>query len=441
VHRVVCFRQLAPLLLLACGAVASAHAEPATGTVLPAELSLDEAIALFRAHGFDLLIADAGVRGAEGDLHTAGAVPNPTWSLQGSYSFAFPGGDKPQTPWGVTAGLGDNNAIEDAISGKRGLRRAVARAALAAARFQRADVARTVEFQVKSQYLSALLARDLLDFAVETQRGALKTYELMHVRYLSGAISEADEARIETAKLEADQSVDQAEATLRTAKLGLAFLLGVRGRVPEFRVSADLPVYRVPPALAARSKEDLIDDALGRRPDLAGARKQRDRADAQLRLARRLRVPDLSLDVAYQQQAGTDRNAAQPPTFSLGVGGTLPIFYLQRGEVMRAAADLRVQSLTGEKLAAQITSDVETAWTHYAGSRKLVERMQTRLLDRARRARDLVEIQYKKGAASLLELLDAQRVWIATNGEYYQDLASYWTAVFELEQAVGMELR
>ena len=67
--------------------------------------------------------------------------------------------------------------------------------------------------------------------------------------------------------------------------------------------------------------------------------------------------------------------------------------------------------------------------------------MEGRLLDRARRARDLVEFQYKKGAASLLELLDAQRTFIATNVEYRQNLADYWTAVYQVEQATGTEFR
>jgi cobalt-zinc-cadmium efflux system outer membrane protein len=48
-----------------------------------------------------------------------------------------------------------------------------------------------------------------------------------------------------------------------------------------------------------------------------------------------------------------------------------------------------------------------------------------------------VEIQYQKGAASLLEYLDAQRTYIAVNLESLQDLAGYWTAVFKLEQALG----
>jgi hypothetical protein len=45
-----------------------------------------------------------------------------------------------------------------------------------------------------------------------------------------------------------------------------------------------------------------------------------------------------------------------------------------------------------------------------------------------------------RGAASLLELLDAQRTYIGTNLEYLNDLASYWIAVFRLERAVGVDL-
>jgi outer membrane protein TolC len=38
-------------------------------------------------------------------------------------------------------------------------------------------------------------------------------------------------------------------------------------------------------------------------------------------------------------------------------------------------------------------------------------------------------------------MLDATRTFIATQSEYLQDLTNYWNAVYQLEQAVGMELR
>jgi cobalt-zinc-cadmium efflux system outer membrane protein len=130
-----------------------------------------------------------------------------------------------------------------------------------------------------------------------------------------------------------------------------------------------------------------------------------------------------------------------PPTLVVGVSGNLPVFYQQQGEIKKAEADLRTQTVTFEKTRAQVLSDVGTAYANYGSSRELVERMESRLLDRARLARDLTKFQFEKGAASLLEYLDAQRTFIATTVEYLGDLASYRTAVFQLEQAVGTELR
>src|SRR5439155_871829 len=44
---------------------------------VPQGLTLDEALRIFRARGFDLLLAEAQVRSAEADEHTAAAIPNP----------------------------------------------------------------------------------------------------------------------------------------------------------------------------------------------------------------------------------------------------------------------------------------------------------------------------------------------------------------------------
>ena len=63
------------------------------------------------------------------------------------------------------------------------------------------------------------------------------------------------------------------------------------------------------------------------------------------------------------------------------------------------------------------------------------------LLESAKGAFDIVAAQYDKGAASLTDYLDALRTYIATKNEYFGDLASYWTAVYQLEAAVGKELR
>jgi len=67
--------------------------------------------------------------------------------------------------------------------------------------------------------------------------------------------------------------------------------------------------------------------------------------------------------------------------------------------------------------------------------------MESKLLQQARESRDLAQLMYQKGAASLIDFLDAQRSYVATELEYHQDLAGYWNAVHQLEQAVATPLR
>jgi outer membrane protein, heavy metal efflux system len=406
---------------------------------LPERVTFDDALRIFRERGLDLLIAEASVRSAEGDARIAHSFNNPSFSAGGAYTWdlATPAINCPScSPWTYSVGLIDT-ALTDLLTGKRGLRIDVAEAALRAARMSRVDAQRNLEFQVKQQYIQALLARDSLDFALEVQTTWTQSFTRTQLKYRAGQISEADEAKIEIAKLEADQAVSQASQALRVAKAGLAFLLGVRGAIPEFKVEDDLPKYVVPSSMASATRDSLLQVAMGERPDLKAQREQVDRARSSLVLAHRQAVPDFQFDVGGTQGP----IAVTPPTFTFGVTLPLPVFYQFQGEVIKAEADLRTQELQLAKTRAQITSDVETAFANYAASREMVERMEGRLLERAKKSRDLVDFQYGKGAASLLDYLDAQRTYIATNVEYLQDLTAYWTAIYALEQAVGKELR
>ena len=58
-------------------------------------------------------------------------------------------------------------------------------------------------------------------------------------------------------------------------------------------------------------------------------------------------------------------------------------------------------------------------------------------LEAAKQSRDISQYAYKRGAASLLDFLDAERSYRATQLAYRQSLASYVTALEQLRQAVG----
>jgi len=426
-------------MLIAIGLALEAvgAAEPAPVSI-PDELTLQQALELYRDRGLDLLLADAAVQGATADLQVAKQIANPSVSGAGGKSFVCDGNCRWFGPplWNVS--LGDQGALFDWIVGKRGLRVDVAEAALAAARSLRRDAERSTGAALKQQFVAMLVAQEALRFTRETT-GTLSTQlELTEHRYQTGAISEADLARVRTAKLEGDQVLTQAEAAFEQARAGLAFLLGARNGFPRFHVREESLLRLLePPGLKDSSAETLLGLALAKRPDLVAQGAQTQRAQAAVSLAHRQVFPDIALTAQYGVQ-GLTANAVSPPTVSFGLATSLPIFHQQQGEISRAEADLRTQQLQTEKLQAQVQADVDSAWWAYQGARAQVLRMQQGgLLQSAQRARELVTIQYQKGAASLLEYLDAQRTYIGVNLEALQDLASYWNAVFKLEQAVG----
>ena len=455
-------------MLSSLAAARPARAEVVPAPIeLPAKLTLDDALRIFRSRGFDLLIAEAAIVNAQGDQLVAGASPNPAVNVGigrviGNYDTTDYTNAGPTTPLGkgpcigcsansYSLGITDQAAIEDALSGKRGLRLRVARNALAAARLARVDAERSIAFQVKAAYFQVALASAALEFAKDVQRNSVETVRLTQLKFDKGQVDLGVLARIDTAKLEGDQAVDSALQNFRAARVALAFLLGVRGHVPDFsidedtdkdvtRVSAGVLKFEVPGSLATADELALMRDAFEHRPDLRAYGYQKERAGAAIALAKRQRFPDISFSVQYNQ-TGSYQNAVQPPTLMFGLSAPIPLLYQQQGEIRKAEADYSLQALSRAKAEAQVVSDVETAYAAFATSRALVTRMETTLLDRARTARDITKRQYDGGTASLIDYLDAQRTYIATNLEYLQDLTNYWTAVAQLEQAVGMELR
>src|SRR4029077_5145441 len=339
----------------------------------------------------------------------------------------------------LSAGVTDQ-ALSDLVSGRHRLRSAVGRAGVDIARQSRSDVERTLEFAVKQQLLGAELSKQSLAYAREAQMLGGHTFDLEEKRYGAGAISEADLARADVQRLEADQAVDVAMQTLALAKAQLAFLLGLRDLAPDqFDVSDDLTRPSFSPRLDHVTAAEIREEAMRHRPDLAAAQIQVQRARLSIDLARRLRFPDFSPSLQYSRE-GTGQSAIQPPTVTFGVGAPLPIFYRYRGEVARAEADLQQQEIVLQKVEGQIAADVNGAFAAFTSSRDRVERLRTRLIPQAALAPDLVRLQHEKGAASLFEFLDAQRSFLGVQNESLQALSDCWTAVFQLEQADGTEI-
>lgn len=431
---------------IAIALLLAADAPLAPDDALPAALSLPQAEELFLAHGLDVLIAEAAARGAEGDLKAAGAHPNPGLDLSALYVPPTTrdlvngslGNNSTAATWGFQVGVTDNAAIEDALSGKHSLRVETLSRALAAARLGIDDVKRVELSQLRQAYVAAVMAKLNLDSTQDSLDTYDKQLKLNQIRFEKGAINGLDLSRILQAQLEGLQAVDQAESGLQQAIATVEFLLGVRSGPAPLTLTTGID-HTVLPQLSGASVASLYALALQHRTDVHIGEATLQQKLLVEKQARRAVLPDVALQLSYGEQCNS-QTCSSAPTFGVGLQGNLPVFYQQQGEIQRAESDALAAERSLEKAKAQVLSEVTQGFAGYVAADRLVARMEAQLLAQATQSRDLAELMYQKGAASLLDFLDAQRTYVGARLEYHQDLASYWASVYALEQATGVPL-
>ena len=85
----------------------------------------------------------------------------------------------------------------------------------------------------------------------------------------------------------------------------------------------------------------------------------------------------------------------------------------------------------------QVLTDVRDAFENLHANDQIVTLYRSGYLDEAQQSRDINEYAYRHGAASLLDFLDAERSYRATQLAYRQSLASYLLSLEQLREAVG----
>ena len=95
-------------------------------------------------------------------------------------------------------------------------------------------------------------------------------------------------------------------------------------------------------------------------------------------------------------------------------------------------ADVRVQQL--ERL---IASEVDLAVAQYASAQVTLATVESDMLTQARDVRAITDYAYRRGQASLIELLDAQRAFNETMQAWNEARAEYARSVFLVRASVG----
>ena len=388
-------------------------------------VSLDDAIRLALQHNHALQALRSTIQQSMAEEITANLRPNPVLGLDAQFLPIFQpdqfSGDYIDQQAQFDAGV--SYLIERGKKRQRRLQ--AARDSTAVVRSQISDSERQLVFNVGQQFVDVLLAESTLEFAQQDLESFQKTVDISAERYRVGDMSEGDLLKIKLQLLQFQNDVFAAKLSRLQALSALRQLVGFESVPDDFDVQGKLGYEPVHGDL-----QNLKSLAALNRPDLRAAQQGVVAAESQLALQRANGKMDITGTFDYSHTAGTSAG-------SFFYSMPLPIFNRNQGEIQRAQYAITQARELASETTQQVSTDVVQAYANLQTNDQIIQLYLGGYVDQARQSRDISEYAYRKGAASLLDYLDAERTYRANQLAYRQSLASYMLALEQMRQAVG----
>jgi len=355
---------------------------------LARDLTLTQVEELVARNNRELLAARRAVESADAQTLIAGARPNATFSVNStSIASGVQGAD---TVFRIDQPFerGDKRTLRlDAASG---LRLAAQRDSLDVLRQQLA-VARAAYFDLKQ-------AQERAQVLDETAALFGRTLEAAQTRLKAGDLAAADVAKVEVDQGRAQNDARAARADLARAQLALAYLIGEEAAAAGLAAADDWPAPQ-------RADAAVLAEAVEARPDVQAAKARVEAAERLRDLARAQRTRDVTLGAQYERFPGSN------PVNSVGFGVSVPLFtgYDFSGDIRKAEVDRYAALDQLDRARAIALAELRRSASDLNSAAERMERFDSTLLAAAGRSSEAVEFAFRRGASSVLEVLDARR--------------------------------
>ncbi|WP_298674340.1 TolC family protein [uncultured Sphingomonas sp.] len=402
------YRIFAALLAVSsCASIAQAQMAASSPSSSP-PYTLERALISAGATSPNLEAADAGVRAASAARTVAGLRPNPEVQVQVENvggSGLYRGTQSAETTTGV--------ALPIELGGKRSARIAVADSRGTRARIEVAITQADLRERVTLAYIAAVAAERRVGVARMLAEFADRGFRAASTRVTAGAGSPIEQQRADVERVNASVALERAIREAAVARENLARLIG-EPIVGELDTEWFDRVGTYGPTMPASAQGTLI---------VAAAQADVATADAQVRLARSQRIPDVTLSAGARRLSATNDMAAV-----FGVSIPFPLFNNGQAAVSQAESERlqvdarrRVTLIDTEQAIASVQADLANAaaTARSAGGPALAAAME---------AARIARIGYAQGKFGQLDLLQAERTLADTNAAFIDALIGYHEA-------------
>lgn len=312
---------------------------------------------------------------------------------------------------------------------KRERRMEVAQEARGVVELQLQNTIRTLALDVQSAFIDVQQAQSDLQLARESLAAFNEIVAINTERVRTGDLAAVELARSRLAALQYQNDVRSRDAKLAVATHRLRALLGRTDNTP-IEVAGELRRDDAP-----LSVDVLLQRALQLRPDLKALERDQARSTADVRLQLAQGKVDYTVSGEFHRQVAPGGLAGNE--WGVFLSAPIPIFNRNQGEAERARQEARQAAARISALQSAITSELRSAWEQYTTTRVLVDTIEQQMLAQARDVRDTTAYSYRRGEASFIELLDAQRTFNDTMQSYNEARAAHARALYTLDAITG----
>jgi cobalt-zinc-cadmium efflux system outer membrane protein len=317
---------------------------------------------------------------------------------------------------------------------KRELRLESAKKGTLIAESSHADLERTMLFNLRSAFVTALQGKAVLQLARDNLEYYDQILDVSRNRFNAGDIAQIDLDRLELQRVQYESDLQAAQENLETAKIQLLTLLNSRTPVDEFDVTGPFDFSD-----QLMSRDEFRKIALDTRPDLKAAVEAVDKAhtDHKLAVANGSTDPIFSAWYSYNPSFN---NPFDHQTLGASIAIPLRIFDRNQGEKLRTQLDITRNEKLRDAAEAQVFSDVDSGYATLESNLILLRPYKAKYMQQSVRVRDTITFSYQHGGASLLDFLNAQAEYRGVQLNYVNLVGSYLTSAAQLNQAVGREV-
>jgi outer membrane protein TolC len=289
--------------------------------------------------------------------------------------------------------------------------------------------------EVVKAYYGLLWAERYRDQVAETQRQKEMHADMARTRFHNGVATEVDVLRSEVAVENGKPDLVRAENAIRQARAQLNYLL-VRPIGEATTLAGDFDDK----PWDEWSLDTLTQEALRGRPELDRLRIAERSAATQLDLARaesRMRA-DFTANYGVMARLPSNLVNSKFMRWDLGVNFTLPVFdgMKRSGMVEQATAAQRSARLDREKLEQQIRLGLQQALDETKAALETIAAARANV-KQAEKVLDMTQANYKYGAATTLDIVDAQTALSIARTNLLRGMHDYSVARANLRWTLG----